>query len=90
VLKRDGYRCVVCRIDVSSPGASRVDHVKPRKTHPHLALDLTNLRTLCPDHDNQSHREKGSGSPNRDERFVIRGCDETGWPIDPNHQWAKG
>lgn len=24
-----------------------VDHIKPRKTHPHLALDPSNLQVLC-------------------------------------------
>jgi hypothetical protein len=24
-----------------------VDHIKPRKTHPHLALDINNLQVLC-------------------------------------------
>jgi 5-methylcytosine-specific restriction endonuclease McrA len=28
---------------------SHVDHIKPRKTHPHLALDFDNLQILCED-----------------------------------------
>ena len=86
-LKRDGHRCVVCHCDVSGKGQSRVDHIKPRRTHPQLALELGNLRTLCADHDNQSHREKGTGAADREERFVIRGCDAQGYPLDPNHPW---
>jgi uncharacterized protein (TIGR02646 family) len=89
ILKRDGYRCVVCKCDVSGKGQARVDHIKPRKTHPELALDPSNLRTLCSDHDNQSHREKASGALQRHERFVIRGCDADGWPTDPNHPWRS-
>lgn len=90
VLARDGRRCVICGSDVSAPGAATVDHVKPRSTHPHLALDPANLRTLCVSRakggngcDNQSHREKATGAMSRDERFVIRGADADGWPIDP-------
>lgn len=89
VLRRDGHRCVVCRKDVSPPGAARVDHILPRRQRPDLALDESNLRTLCAYHDNQSHREKPSGGGNRDERFVIRGCDADGWPRDPAHPWAR-
>lgn len=25
----------------------QVDHIKPRKTHPELALDINNLQVLC-------------------------------------------
>jgi 5-methylcytosine-specific restriction endonuclease McrA len=85
-LRRDGYRCVICRSDVSGVGAARVDHIKPVSTHPHLALDLDNLRTLCVLHDQQSHREKRSGSPTRQQRFS--GCDVSGMPLDPSHSWS--
>ena len=89
-LARDGYRCVVCHRSIAAPGAARVDHIKPRSTHPHLGLVLANLRSLCAEHDNQSHREKGRGGGPRDERFVIRGCDAGGWPADPQHHWRTG
>lgn len=85
-LIRDRYRCVVCGRDVSGKGESRVDHKLSRKTHPHLALSLANLRTLCADHDNQGHREKATGATQRDERFVIRGADAQGWPLDPTRR----
>ncbi|MFM2254144.1 MAG: hypothetical protein RJB68_2481 [Pseudomonadota bacterium] len=44
---RYGNRCQCCG---ASPGGGvvlNVDHIKPRKTHPHLALNLTNLQVLC-------------------------------------------
>jgi hypothetical protein len=41
-------------------GASRVDHIQPRRTVPFLAVDPTNLRTLCRLHNAQAHREKGA------------------------------
>ena len=48
VIKARGARCECC-------GATRadgktvinVDHIKPRRTHPELALDQTNLQVLC-------------------------------------------
>lgn len=91
-LQRDDYRCVVCGADVSGSGQARVDHIKPLSTHPELGLCLDNLRTLCPEHDNQAHREKGrrgSGHGGRQERFEIRGCDASGRPLDPNHPWNR-
>lgn len=89
-LHRDGYRCVVCHHDVSARGAARVDHIKPRLTHPELELSLDNLRTLCPDHDNQAHREKGATTKSRRiERFVVSGCSIDGVPLDTSHPWRK-
>lgn len=84
-LIRDGYRCTVCGIDVSGRGKARVDHIKLRRTHRHLELELSNIRTLCSLHDNQSHREKPNSTKGaqRIERFTIRGADEGGWPLDP-------
>ncbi len=86
VLRRDNFRCVVCRCDVSAPKAARVDHIKTRRERPDLALDIDNLRTLCAAHDNQSHREKGNRSANGDgeriERFTRRGVGADGWPLE--------
>ena len=81
VLLRDNYRCVICAKKVAGRLEARVDHIKPRETHPHLELALDNLRTLCPECDNRSHREKGrrNYSGEREERFA--GSDINGWPI---------
>jgi 5-methylcytosine-specific restriction protein A len=90
VLRRDGHRCVICGADVSGKGQARVDHIQPRSTHPHLALDPTNCRTLCGtlesggnNCDAQAHRERASGGGPRNERFAMRGCDADGWPLRP-------
>lgn len=90
-LERDGYRCVVCGADIRGRGQSRVDHIKPLRTYPHLGLTLSNLRSLCATHDNQGHREKGRQAPaaGREERFVIAGCDSNGQPLDPAHHWRR-
>lgn len=90
VLQRDLYLCAICGIDVSGVGAARVDHIKPRSSHPELSLDTANLRTLCTLHDAQAHREKGAWRSNpteRDERFESRGCDARGWPLTNAHPW---
>jgi hypothetical protein len=87
-LIRDGYRCVVCKTDIRGSGKARVDHIKPLSTHPHLALNLNNLRSLCTNHDNQGHREKMRRfAAAREEKMVINGCDEDGTPLDPGHRW---
>jgi 5-methylcytosine-specific restriction protein A len=80
-LIRDSYRCVVCGRDISGKGQTRVDHIKPLATHPHLALTLANLRSLCPTHDNQTRTSRGAV-------FTISGCDSAGRPLDPGHHWA--
>lgn len=80
VLARDNYRCTACGVSVAGKGQARVDHRLRRSDRPDLALDMRNLRTLCSLCDAQSHREKGSGSVHREERFEPRGCGVDGWP----------
>lgn len=41
--RRDGFACVQC----GGKGRLEVDHIKPLRTHPDLALVLTNLQCLC-------------------------------------------
>lgn len=43
VLERDGHRCVQCK----SKKNLEADHIKPVRTHPDLARDVENGRTLC-------------------------------------------
>lgn len=47
VLKRDGAKCACCGATPHDGRVMNVDHIKPRKTHPHLALDESNLQVLC-------------------------------------------
>jgi uncharacterized protein (TIGR02646 family) len=44
-----GSRCMACGRTPKHGVAIHVDHIKPRKTHPHLALDFDNLQILCED-----------------------------------------
>lgn len=46
-LKTYGARCQCCGASPSTGSVMHVDHIKPRKTHPDLALDINNLQILC-------------------------------------------
>jgi len=64
-LVRDGFKCTTCGACVRGKGQSRVDHIKPTKLFPVLALRLDNLHTLCASCDNKRHSEKGRGGIER-------------------------
>lgn len=46
-IKMHGARCKCCGASPKSGAVINVDHILPRKTHPHLALALDNLQVLC-------------------------------------------
>ena len=46
-LEKYGLVCMCCGRDNSRKFPINVDHVKPRKFFPELALDITNLQVLC-------------------------------------------
>lgn len=48
-LQRYGQRCQCCGASPSDGAVLNVDHVKPRRKYPHLALDINNLQILCGD-----------------------------------------
>lgn len=68
-LKRDNYECQQCkregyvRVDSTKQEGERktielnVHHIKEIETHPHLALTLNNLETLCLYHHNVIHNK---------------------------------
>ena len=47
VLLKHGRRCMCCGADPSDGAKICVDHIKPRSTHPELALIEENLQVLC-------------------------------------------
>lgn len=47
VLKRDGAVCACCGATRIDGVKMHVDHIKPRRIYPELALDITNLQVLC-------------------------------------------
>ena len=55
-LKLHGARCQCCGASPKDGAVMNVDHVKPRRHHPELALDLSNLQVLC----NPCNHGKGS------------------------------
>lgn len=65
------------------------DHIVTRPDVPYATpLDvLTNLRTLCKQHDAQV-KERGTRRVRKqDGKFIIKGCDEHGRTLDPTHRW---
>ena len=78
-LKRDNYECQDCKRlglvkmnDEDKHKTLDVDHVKEIYTHPELALEIDNLRTLCIVHHNEKHKRYFRRKPNRweeDERW---------------------
>lgn len=49
VLKRDGAKCRCCGATPATGAVMNVDHIKPRRIFPELALDPNNLQVLCGD-----------------------------------------
>ena len=47
VLVKYGPRCMCCGATPQTGAVMNVDHIKPRLTHPELALDPENLQILC-------------------------------------------
>jgi 5-methylcytosine-specific restriction endonuclease McrA len=46
-LTKYGNVCQCCGMSPKDGIVIHVDHIKPRKTHPELALDINNLQILC-------------------------------------------
>lgn len=46
-LKKYGAKCMCCGATPASGAVMNVDHIKPRKLFPELALDVNNLQILC-------------------------------------------
>lgn len=46
-LKKHGSRCQCCGATPESGAIMNVDHIKPRRLFPQLALELDNLQVLC-------------------------------------------
>jgi 5-methylcytosine-specific restriction endonuclease McrA len=74
-LEIDGGFCVECMAEVERGErkkprrATMVHHVLPITERPDLALDITNLRSLCDMHHNREHPEKGGhGQAGRKDR----------------------
>ena len=58
VLRRDGYRCQICKRYGRIRQASTVHHKKHLDEYPELALDPDNLISVCAECHNRLHPEK--------------------------------
>ena len=48
-LERGGAKCACCGRSAADGARMNVDHIKPRRFYPELALTLDNLQVLCSD-----------------------------------------
>lgn len=58
VLRRDGYRCQVCRRYGRIRQATTVHHIEHLEDRPDLAMDPANLISVCAQCHNRLHPEK--------------------------------
>jgi hypothetical protein len=58
-IERYGTTCVKCGREPSEKHPVNIDHIKPRKFYPQLALDIENLQPLCA----PCNREKANKPP---------------------------
>lgn len=80
-LKRQPW-CVYCEQTKHKTKATVVDHIAPHKGDTRLFYNPGNLQSLCKQcHDSHKQRLERSGK--------LRGCDEHGNPLDPNHHWNE-
>jgi len=59
ILKRDGYRCQLCKKFGKFTQATQVHHIKHLEDAPELAYSNENLVALCLGCHNKQHPEKG-------------------------------
>ena len=72
----------MCKQVGRSAPATVVDHVKPHQGSERLFFDSENLQSLCkPCHDRHKQSQERTGS--------LRGNDQAGYPVDPNHHWNQ-
>lgn len=58
-LIKDNYLCQPCFRDKTITKANAVHHKKELVDYPELALDISNLESICNSCHNKHHREKG-------------------------------
>lgn len=89
-LRLHGARCQCCGASAATGAVINVDHIFPRKTHPHLALTLSNLQVLCADcNAGKGNRDttdwRGNGQP-KDPGAVTR---RSAVPLEPVPGWGQ-
>ncbi|QJQ03928.1 HNH endonuclease [Herbaspirillum rubrisubalbicans Os34] len=74
--------CRFCLEQKRVSAATLVDHIEPHRGVEEKFYDPANLQSLCkPCHDSIKQQMEKSG--------VMRGCDESGLPLDRNHHWNR-
>lgn len=65
-IKKYGTRCMCCGATPADGITINVDHVKPRRDYPELALDIDNLQILChPCNHGKGNWDRTDWRPNR-------------------------
>lgn len=75
--------CVFCLRDGKLTPATVVDHITPHKGSVDLFFSPTNLQSLCKLHHDSSKQKSETKGINH------IGCDEYGFPIDPEHPFNR-
>ncbi|WP_232729590.1 HNH endonuclease [Herbaspirillum huttiense] len=74
--------CRFCSLQRRNRAADIVDHIEPHRGDEAKFFDPNNLQSLCKScHDSIKQQLEKSG--------VMRGCDESGLPLDRNHHWNR-
>lgn len=58
ILRRDNNECQMCKAEGGHSEATTVHHIKHLKDNPELALEDSNLMSLCAECHNKVHPEK--------------------------------
>lgn len=73
IRKRDNYECLFCKRDggvtTRHDAVLEVDHIKELEHYPELALEETNLRTLCRDCHNKRHERFNYRPRNKEKKW---------------------
>jgi 5-methylcytosine-specific restriction protein A len=92
VEKARGRVCEACHAPVPKPQKLHADHIYPRRTHPHLALNPDNIRLLCASCHSRKTAQYDNGFGNRERQKqrsgAGEGCYEDGTPrVTKNPHW---
>lgn len=74
--------CVFCQRQGKVTEAKVVDHIIPHNGDQKLFWDQKNWQPLCKSCHSSAKQAHEHGR-------LMKGCDENGIPLDPNHHWNK-
>lgn len=85
ILRRDNYlcQCEVCKAGQRQTPATEVDHILPVVKQGEF-WNENNLQAINSDcHEIKTQQDLGRVS------HLLRACDMSGYPLDPNHPWNQ-